>query len=156
MLEFSDDAKVRFWSRVKKAPGECCWLWTGRPSKAGGYGRISVDDKVLYAHRVSWMLAFGYITSSVHVLHRCDTPACVRPEHLFLGDQRSNIKDMTQKGRQSRGVMRANARLSPDKVRSIRVRRAAGARCDLLAEEFGVSHATISDAVYRRTWKHVQ
>lgn len=98
-----------FWSRVNKQNADECWLWTGFVDK-GGYGKFKVGDyrvekiKSILAHRFSWELANGPIPrgKSSHdycILHRCDTPACVNPKHLFLGSQEDNIRDMIKKGR---------------------------------------------------------
>lgn len=75
-----------------------CWIWTAstRPS---GYGQMGVGYKTCHAHRVSWKLHRGLIPKSLCVLHKCDTPACVNPEHLFLGTQKDNIQDAVKKGR---------------------------------------------------------
>ena len=89
----------RFWEKVVKTP--TCWLWTA--AAQGGYGVIGDPHRkgrVLRAHRVSWELHDGPIPSGMDVLHRCDTPACVRPDHLFLGTAADNIADMFAKGRQ--------------------------------------------------------
>lgn len=86
----------RFWSHVQKSDG--CWLWTGaRDDK--GYGIGSGSSEHEWAHRYSFALAFGPIPGELSVLHRCDNPPCVRPDHLFLGTQKDNVIDMTRKGR---------------------------------------------------------
>lgn len=95
-------AETRFWSKV--ALTESCWLWTGATTPFG-HGTIwlgSSGEGRGYAHRVSWELAHGPIPVDVCVLHHCDTPACVRPEHLFLGTQADNMRDMASKGRSQR------------------------------------------------------
>lgn len=89
----------RFWEKVEKSDG--CWLWTG--STISGYGYLHSGDKLvrkpLRAHRASWAIHHGPIPDGLWVLHHCDTPLCVRPDHLFLGDRRANMLDAARKGR---------------------------------------------------------
>lgn len=88
--------KDRFWAKVRVAPG--CWEWAA--AKNGkGYGRIYAWGKQQSAHRVSYALAYGPIPLGLFVLHHCDNPGCVNPNHLFLGTQKDNIHDMLRKGR---------------------------------------------------------
>jgi hypothetical protein len=69
----------RFWSKVTKT--ETCWIWTGSDN-AIGYGRISVDGRLHYAHRWSYEQARGPIPDGWVVDHLCRTPQCVNPSHL--------------------------------------------------------------------------
>lgn len=85
----------RFWSNVKKTRG--CWWWVGAKF-SNGYGRFWASKEYL-AHRASWLLINGSVPKGLHVLHHCDNPSCVRPEHLFLGTQKDNMIDMRIKGR---------------------------------------------------------
>src|SRR5712671_2175488 len=93
-----------FWKRVKKTTG--CWYWTGsrrQPRGAlgwGGYGVLCPKrGERHYAHRLSWELHYGPIPTGMNVLHACDVPHCVRPDHLFLGTQLDNMRDAAQKRR---------------------------------------------------------
>jgi hypothetical protein len=79
-----------------------CWLWTAAQDKKG-YGVIQEGGfyapKNLLAHRASWMIHCGDIPEGLCVLHRCDRPPCINPDHLFLGTVRDNHADMDNKGR---------------------------------------------------------
>lgn len=92
----------RFWGMVEKS--DECWLWTGYREKKFGYGRCSHRSFPEYmAHRCAWYLVNGPIPKGLHVLHRCDVPNCVRPDHLFLGTHTDNMRDCNEKDRRVRG-----------------------------------------------------
>lgn len=84
---------------VEKTEG--CWLWTGGRSKQDetGYGRFRVGNTKIQAHVYSYRRAYGEIPAGMFVLHRCDTPLCVRPDHLRLGTQQENMAEMYTRGR---------------------------------------------------------
>lgn len=116
MIVTTEGAAARFWLKVKKT--DSCWMWIGA-SRKGGYGVMQIAGRLIATHRLSWELAHGPIPPNTMVLHRCDTPACVNPEHLFLGDCAANLLDAALKGHMGskRGVprktltwMQANAR----------------------------------------------
>jgi hypothetical protein len=93
----------RFWEKVQKGGPDECWLWTGG-SKVGGYGTLLVGSRTtgrrkVVASRLSYEINVGPIPAGLYVCHRCDTPACVNPGHLFLGDQAANMADAAAKGR---------------------------------------------------------
>jgi hypothetical protein len=87
----------RFWSHVIKTA--TCWLWQSTLSSSG-YGLFSLyDGKQALAHRFAYELTYGLILPGIHCLHHCDTPLCVRPDHLFLGSHSDNMRDAQRKGR---------------------------------------------------------
>ena len=89
--------KDRFWSRVEKAPD--CWIWLGTRGHFG-HGELVNNGKIERAHRLSWELHNGPIPDGLHVLHKCDNPPCVNPDHLYLGDNTANMRDRDARGRQ--------------------------------------------------------
>ena len=98
-----EPVEIRFWKYVKKT--EKCWIWTGAiyKGKNQGYGKImtgyGVDRRPQRAHRVSYEMHKGKIKDNLCVLHSCDNPPCVNPEHLSLGTKKDNNADMIKKGR---------------------------------------------------------
>jgi len=95
----SADDLERFWSFVDQSAQ--CWLWIGYCDD-DGYGRFGIGGQVALAHRLSYVLAGNTLAPGDRVLHSCDTPACVRPDHLWSGTQRANIEDCIRKGRRAR------------------------------------------------------
>ena len=83
-------------SRTDRTPG--CWLWTGAADQHG-YGVIKVDGAMRRVTRVVWSDAHGAIPDGLSVLHACDNPPCIRPDHLMLGTQRANVRDALNKRR---------------------------------------------------------
>lgn len=86
----------RFWTYVYKTWN--CWFWIGS-ANFQGYGKLTVRKTTIPAPRISWEIHFGPIPQGRWVLHSCDTPQCVRPDHLFLGDNSANMFDAVAKGR---------------------------------------------------------
>lgn len=92
------DVSTRLDENTQPEPTTGCMLWI-RSTDTNGYGMLCVDGRKRKAHRVAWELANGPIPAGLHVLHRCDTPACVNPAHLFLGTHTDNMRDCSAKGR---------------------------------------------------------
>jgi hypothetical protein len=75
-----------------------CWGWAGSKTRQG-YGVLFSKGKMIYAHRLSWIIRFGPIPKGMLICHHCDNPECSNPEHLFLGTQSDNLLDMHKKWR---------------------------------------------------------
>src|SRR5262245_12418777 len=92
----NDKDTRRFWSKVDKTG--ICWLWRGARNRQA-YGMFHLQGEMRRAHRVAYELTYGAIPDGLFVCHTCDTPACVRPDHLWLGTARDNAQDCKAKGR---------------------------------------------------------
>ena len=156
----------RFWAKVNRdgptplhAPWlSNCWMWTAATGH-WGYGKLSSNKRWYAAHRRSYEMAHGPIPAGCLVLHRCDTPACVRPSHLRIGTARDNTQDMRSKGRAADigplGMSNSHAKLNDQQVLAIRKRFEAGEQIGALAAEHQVNRTTISAIVNGRRWKHL-
>lgn len=120
--------------------------------------------RTVRAHRFAWELEVGLIPNGMSVLHRCDNPRCVRPDHLFLGTQADNMRDMRAKGRfvpalgprkDYHGEAHPASKVTEDDVREIRRLRAEGRTLQSLADEFGLVNSAIHNIISRKTWRHV-
>jgi hypothetical protein len=141
-----EELGIRFWAQVNKTDG--CWFWTGPTVK--GYGHIwerapRAERKKWRAPRLAYTLVYGPIPDGMDVLHHCDTPLCVRPDHFFLGTNIDNIEDRMSKGR--------GYKLDSETVKLIK--KTPGKLVDL-ARQFGVSHGMIGHIRHGRSWKGVQ
>ena len=143
---------------MKTASTKDCQVWV-RYRTRKGYGQTwdRQQKRRRRAHRVVWEIFNGPIPKGAFVLHRCDNPPCVNPDHLYVGTAADNTRDMIRRGRVSAGERRDNARLTREMVRQIRHVYASGRKTKAaLARIFGVSPSTIRAAVGRVTWRHVQ
>jgi hypothetical protein len=86
----------RFWPKVQKTSG--CWRWTASGT-LDGYGQLRMKGVRYYAHHLSVIFSGREIPQGSIVMHHCDNPPCVRPDHLFVGTRSDNQKDSFTKGR---------------------------------------------------------
>jgi hypothetical protein len=153
----------RFWAKVRKT--DECWFWMGACYPCG-YGEFHLPTKeTVAAHRVAYQLLVGPIPVGMVLCHHCDERRCVRPDHLFVGTQRDNMRDMATKGRQgfqvdptraAHGEMNGKAVLTDEIVRSIRKKYATGKTSyPKLAKEFDICKSHVEQVVRRKIWKHV-
>lgn len=131
---------------------ECgCWIFTGTVTTAGGYGQIYAGRTRL-AHRVSYELFCGEIPKGLDVMHRCDVPPCINPDHLFLGTRAVNMADMVAKNRQAKGEQNASARLTEAEVLAIRASPLINKE---IAKQTGMSRPAISIIRRNKIWRHI-
>lgn len=160
----------RFWSKVTQT--KSCWLWQAS-KRAKGYGAFVWADETGQiiqgrAHRFSWILRYGPIPSGLCVLHKCDVPACVNPDHLFLGSRATNNLDMCAKGRHvrggtyhegkyARGSSHPASKLSDETVRKMRAIYALSKPSfSNLAAQFGVTTTCAWKIIRRIHWSHLE
>ena len=154
-----------FWKKVDKKGEDECWEWIASKDK-DGYGYFGLDKKICLAHRISWILHYGDIPfhNSYHgmcVLHKCDNPSCVNPNHLFLGTNKDNMKDMVNKGRSSKisrsqGIKNPQHKLKEQEVLEIRQKYIPYKYSQRqLAKEYNIDQKQICNIVNYKTWKHI-
>lgn len=141
----------RFWSHVDRN-GDC-WVWRLSTTRYG-HGRFTLGFNVgIPAHRFSWYLTHGPIPDGLWVLHRCDNPPCVRPDHLFLGTHQDNVDDMVAKGRNAplpvrRGLENSKTKVTPEIVVAIREEYARGGISqETLGKKYGLSQGHVSKVI---------
>ena len=125
------------------------------PATGGYYSFKRAGLRSEMAHRHIWEQCFGPIPESLFVLHRCDNPPCVNPEHLFLGTQADNLRDMVQKGRSCRGQRHWNAKLTEAQARLVRATPRTLGSTRRLTHQFNVHRSVINRIRAGAAWKNL-
>ena len=133
-------------------PNTGCWLWT-KYSDKDGYGSLTINRRPRSAHRFSYELYKGIIPNKLFVLHKCDTPSCVNPDHLFLGTGYDNVQDCKNKNRRAnqRGENNPFSKLKEKQVDEIRLL-LGSYKHPFIAKKYNVSRVTISNIANNKSW----
>ena len=145
----------RLWNRTNRESG--CWEWIGCKD-GSGYGLISLNGKMVKTHRLAWELTYGSIPNGLFVCHHCDNPACINPEHLFLGTNKDNMQDKIKKGRRNgggpaKGERNGAAKISCKDAVEIRRLHENGLSGRKIADKFGISDSQIFRIILNQCWK---
>lgn len=145
------DVTKRFLSLISPEPNSGCWLWMGQHDYGFGHGRFLRH----MAHRFAHRLFIGPIPDGLFVCHSCDVPACVNPDHLFLGTQADNVNDCVAKDRHPAGIRNPAAKINPAVVSEIRGLAGSVRQVDI-AQRYGISQAQVSSIIRGASWRSVQ
>jgi len=132
-------------------PNSGCLLWFG-PTTGSGYGALGVNGKTELAHRLNWQRHNGPIPAGMFLCHKCDTPQCIEPTHLFLGTQKDNLRDRNSKGRHIYGAMHKCSKLTETDVLGIL---ASNETLAVLATRYGVSTHLVWRIRTGKNWPHL-
>lgn len=148
------DLETRFMGFVEKT--DSCWIWKGSKDKRG-YGRISIHNKPHLAHRVSYILFKSF--PDFEILHSCDNPSCVNPEHLTDATHYQNMKEAVERNRFKppclRGIEHSQSRLTDGDVLEIRRLFSEGKSGNFIAKKFNISRSNTYAIRDRKTWTHI-
>lgn len=143
----------RLLSNSAPADERGCWNWQGYRDKKG-YGRCEDRCGEALAHRLSFIEFVGPIPEGLHILHSCDNPACINPEHLRAGTNDDNMADRIERDRchKPKGSLNVKAKLTEADIHAIRASKLSRQE---LADLYQVAPTSISNVILRRTWAHV-
>lgn len=145
--------KERFEEKYIPIPESGCWIWLASISNYG-YGVLTINGKNKNTHRLSYEIYKGEIPKGMHVCHTCDVPACVNPNHLFLGTAMDNMRDMIKKNRKAIGVNHGYSKLTEEDVKRIRLIGKTKTQSEI-AKMFNVTRSLISFVQLNKGWKHI-
>lgn len=149
----------RFVQKVHMGKRDECWVWL-RTKNVSGYGMVYVQEfrSDVVAHRVSWMLFRGPIPEGMDVLHKCDNPACVNPNHLWIGTNSDNNTDAGRKGRfilrGKPGATNPRAKFTNEQVRALREMPKYYGFFEEMAAKYGVNKSIIRKIYYYQSYKN--
>jgi len=147
--------KKRFLSKIYQT--DDCWEWTGNTDK-DGYGKFWINSlrRNDMAHRISYQIFIGEIPQGLWVLHKCDNPSCVNPEHLFVGTAKDNSADRDNKGRGISGERVQTHKLIPSDIPVIKELYQKGFSQREIGEQFNCSQESISRLLLGKSWRCIQ
>ena len=149
----SINQKLDYYTAIDAGTG--CWLWRG--TIHFGYGKICINGKNCRAHRLSWERHNGPIPEGLLVCHKCDVRHCINPSHLFIGTQKDNIQDASQKGSKPQGENHKNSKTTEATVLKIRIEydQMVEKSQRELAKKYRMSQSAIWQIVTKKTWRHI-
>lgn len=155
-IEDVADSEERFYDKVTKGSEYSCWPFGNAANRRYGLFYVNEYDQMIQAHRVAYVLEHGEIPDGTEVAHKCDTKACVNPNHLEAISHQQNMADAITRDQieTARGSDHGKAKLDEDDVRDIK-RRLDDESYQELADEYGVSKSTISCIANEYYWTHV-
>lgn len=150
----------RFWSKVDKNGPNGCWVWmANRNNKGYGLFRPGGTAPKRLSHRLAYEAIHGRIPKGAIILHSCDNPACVNPDHLRPGTHKDNVADMDKRGRRVTSPMRGEdnpySKMTDEKVIGIRTDYINGLPLDAICRRYGCSDNAVGDYLNGRSWKHL-
>ena len=129
-----------------------CWVCISHKLGSHGYPQIQRKGKQWCVHRYIWQTYVSSIPEGMYILHTCDNPLCINPDHLYVGTQQDNVWDRGRRGRTANGERNGNAKLTFKDVCAIRSRTAGGETQVQIAKDYPVEQQTISYIVRRQYW----
>lgn len=136
-------------------PNTGCWLWFGEYVRPNSYGKLKYDgNKAIKAHRFSYETFKGKIPEGMCVLHTCDVPSCVNPDHLFLGTQKDNAIDRKNKNRGNNAIGESHGRSKITEIDVLFIRESGLTTKELMAI-FNLDRSTVRRAATGKCWSHV-
>ena len=154
----------KIWDYIDMGEPDVCWVWL-RGRRSDGYGILYLPGgKQVRAHRLSYELSSGKIPDGLFVLHKCDNPPCCNPNHLFIGTQADNLRDMIEKGRRGKtgykpgsqiGEKNYGSKLTEEDIREIRFYLGSGISHESISIMFDVSRGLITQINTGKIWNHI-
>jgi hypothetical protein len=159
--EFNDrglSLKERLLKSKNMDPITGCWMWRRGTRGTRKYGVMSVNGKNIAVHRLSAHVFLGFdINSELLICHKCDTPLCFNPDHLFIGTSSDNAVDMIKKGRANKsfGEDHGCNKYTDEQIKEAKILREKGLTYTAIQKVTGVYWRTVQEVCCGRQWKHI-
>lgn len=158
-MKYKRPTKERLLEKTTVCKKTGCWNWEGLKDK-NGYGRLGIGKKVFRCHRLSYEVFCGPIPPDMFVMHSCDNPSCINPDHLSVGSPDDNVQDMLRKGRYipggkpHHGQKNGNSKLTEKQAVEI-IKLSREKSCARISRIYNVSKTCIERIVSGQSWKHL-